>query len=111
MDHLHLHTVLFLTKLVIYTFKKITPHFKTVCGFEVRKLCIMDKQQIKDKIIINGVQNLKEFGYKNVNTENILTDEVYSIMFLKMLEDNLGSSKLVDKVINELITSINKIKL
>ena len=66
------------------------------------------EEEIKSKLIIAGVKNLIEFGYPNVTAENILTDEVYKLAFKSMLNDNLGYNKLVDKVINDLKSQINK---
>ena len=66
----------------------------------------MKKEEIKNHLLKAGVKNLKEFGYPNVNTENILTDEVYSKMFESMLHDNKGHSANVDEVIGELLKEI-----
>lgn len=66
----------------------------------------MKKEDIKNHLLNAGVKNLKEFGYPNVNTENILTDEVYSKMFESMLRDNKGHSTNVDEVIEELLKEI-----
>ncbi len=41
----------------------------------------------RESLIAAGVRNLKEFGYPSVNTENILTDMVFSKFFASMLED------------------------
>ena len=60
----------------------------------------------RDKIIEAGVQNLKEFGYPFVDSENILTDEVYSAFFKSVLKENLGDLRLDQDVLNELIESI-----
>jgi len=62
---------------------------------------------VTDKLIAAGIKNLKDFGYPEVNKDNILTDEIYSQFFLSMLRDNLGYSKDVDEAINELINKIN----
>jgi hypothetical protein len=59
---------------------------------------------MRDKLIAAGVRNLKEYGYPDVNAENILTDLIYRGFFLSMLEDNLG--KGVDDAIKPLITEI-----
>ena len=65
----------------------------------------MEHEQIKQKLITNGVKNLIAFGYENANEDNILTDEVYSLFFVKMLKDNLGSDNKIDDAINELISN------
>ena len=64
---------------------------------------------MKNKIIQRGIAALKEFGYPDVNEENILTDEVYSLFFKRMLEDT--KDMLVDEgkdvsVIDELLNEI-----
>jgi hypothetical protein len=69
----------------------------------------MDIKEIKEKIILNGVRNLKEFGYPNVDEKNILTDVVYSDFFKSMLEENKTSGNLtIDLAITELLTEITK---
>lgn len=60
---------------------------------------------IRAKLIAAGVKNLKEFGYPNVDTSNILTDEIYKRFFISMLKDNLGQG--VDKQINELLSELD----
>lgn len=59
---------------------------------------------MEQKIIEQGVKNLKEYGYSDVNSKNILTDNIFSAFFLSMLEDNLGKGQ--DEVINKLINQI-----
>lgn len=64
--------------------------------------------EIKKLLIRNGVNNLKYFGYKDVNEENIFSDFMYRDFFKRMLEDNLGHREDVDKVINELLNKIQE---
>lgn len=64
---------------------------------------------MKDKLISNGIKNLKEFGYPEVTADNILTDIIYSGFFKSMLKDNLGHSAQIDKAINELLEEIKKV--
>lgn len=46
-----------------------------------------------ETMLINaGIRNLKEFGYPDVNKDNILTDYVYSQFFLSMLKETLENS-------------------
>lgn len=66
----------------------------------------MEKHEIKEGILQQGVRNLKEFGYPEVTTENILTDIVYSQFFESMLEDNKGKNIIADTVIDELLSEI-----
>jgi hypothetical protein len=68
----------------------------------------MTKEDIKKKLLKAGVKNLKEFGYPNVNEENILTDIVYGGFFKSMLEENKGYTPKVDEVIEELLKQVNK---
>lgn len=60
----------------------------------------------QQKLIEAGVRNLKEFGYPDCNTENILTDAIYSRFFEKMLEENLGHG--VDNEIKFLLAKIKE---
>lgn len=66
----------------------------------------MTNEKIKQKMLNAGVNNLKEFGYPEVNTENILTDMVYSAFFKSMLLENKGHGKQIDEVIDELLNSL-----
>jgi hypothetical protein len=59
----------------------------------------MNNQELRDKLINNGVKNLQEFGYPYVNKNNILTDDVYKMFFKSILESNLGHKKQIDVVI------------
>ena len=69
----------------------------------------MTKEEIKTKLIEAGIKNLYQFGYEQVNKENILTDDVYSQFFRSMLNDNLGKAgKVVDAVINELLETVKR---
>lgn len=64
---------------------------------------------IRTKLLEAGVKNLREFGYPNVTTDNILTEYIYAKFFEKMLEDNLGKSNTaVDAVISELMDEVKK---
>ena len=65
-------------------------------------------QVIREKLIEAGVKNLKEFGYPSVDSKNILTDVVYSAFFIRMLKDNLGVNKDIDKEINILLKEIKE---
>jgi len=58
----------------------------------------------REMLLSAGVRNLKEFGYPDVSTTNILTDEIYSRFFAKMLEENRGRG--VDLTITELLSEI-----
>ena len=63
---------------------------------------------IRKSLIQSGVNNLKEFGYEHVTTDNILTDTVYKMFFKKMLQDNLGQLESVDEVINHMMEQVYK---
>lgn len=66
----------------------------------------MTNEQIKQHLLKAGVKNLKEYGYPEVDTKNIITDIIYSGFFKSMLEDNKGNGKQVDEVIDELLLSL-----
>lgn len=65
-----------------------------------------DSDFIRRKLIEAGVKNLKEFGYPNVDTKNILTDYIYRKFFESMLEDNKGQG--VDAEIDALLVEVRK---
>jgi hypothetical protein len=66
----------------------------------------MTNTEIREHLLLAGVENMKEFGYPKVTIENILTDEVYKIFFKSMLKENLGYRKQIDEVINQLLSEI-----
>lgn len=68
----------------------------------------MTVQEIKQSLINAGIKNLKEFGYPDVNAENIINDEVYSKFFLSMLKENLGYGVKINTAIKELINQIEE---
>ncbi|MGC9207425.1 MAG: hypothetical protein ACP5EO_10310 [Acidithiobacillus sp.] len=72
----------------------------------LKKVKIM---KVREKLIRAGVRNLKEFGYSNVNPDNILTDTVFAAFFKSMLEDNLGNGDEADRIIHGLIAEIDKV--
>lgn len=58
---------------------------------------------MRNKLIANGVKNLKEYGYPDCNKDNILTDEIYKGFFVSMLKDNKGVQQNLDKTIDGLL--------
>jgi hypothetical protein len=64
-------------------------------------------QTAKTLIIQKGVSNLKEFGYENVDINNIFTDAIYSQMFKRILENNKGEDNRIDTIIDEIILDIS----
>ena len=62
--------------------------------------------QIREKLLIAGVNNLKEFGYPDVTIETILTDKIYKEFFKSMLNDTLGNGKEIDEVIIQFLSDI-----
>lgn len=66
----------------------------------------MTNKQIREHLLKAGVKNLKDFGYSEVTTETILTDEVYKEFFKSMLEENLGNGKQIDEVINQFLLEV-----
>ena len=66
----------------------------------------MTNEQIREHLLKAGVKNLKEFGYLEVTTETILTDEVYKEFFKSMLEENKGNGKQVDEVIDQILSEV-----
>lgn len=59
---------------------------------------------MKEMLIQDGVARLKEFGYPDVNEENILTDRVYKAFFKKMLAGIRGIHPVSDEAINEILS-------
>lgn len=61
----------------------------------------------KENLIKQGVAKLKKFGFVNVNKTNIVTDEVYTLYFSKILREMLGIDSEADIAINKLLESMN----
>ena len=61
---------------------------------------------IREKLIANGVKNLKEFGYPDCNETNILTVSIFKAFFEDMLQENLGQNPQIDIEINKLLAEI-----
>lgn len=69
---------------------------------------MIDTKDTESKLITAGVRNLREWGYPKCDTNNIMTDPIYSQFFASMLEDNLGrSNKEIDVVIRSLLQKCN----
>jgi hypothetical protein len=68
----------------------------------------MTTDELRERLINNGIKNLKEFGYEQVNKDNILTDDVYSQFFRSMLNDSLGTIPSIDGVIKSLLTEVKR---
>ena len=62
----------------------------------------------RETIIDLCVKSLKEFGYENVNKENIFTDEIYKLFFKRQLQDaleqieDLRTKEIVNNLLNEI---------
>lgn len=52
-----------------------------------------DVLNLRNQLITAGVRNLKEFGYPEVNGDNIITDHIYSVFFRRMLEENRDANE------------------
>ena len=63
---------------------------------------------IRQKLIVKGVDNLKEFGYPNCNETNILTTPIFKALFESMLLENLGQDPQIDTEIHKLWAEIKK---
>ncbi len=66
----------------------------------------MTKPLVKKQLIKAAIKNINEFGFQEVDSENILTDIIYAGLFKSMLKDNLGNGSLIDECINELLDEI-----
>lgn len=61
---------------------------------------------LKENLIKQGVEKLKKFGFVNVNKNNIINDEVYSLYFSKMLQGMIGRYRELDDAIRQLQESM-----
>ena len=59
---------------------------------------------MREKLIANGVENLKEFGYPDCNETNILTVSIFKAFFENMLQENLGQNPQIDTEIHKLLS-------
>jgi len=60
----------------------------------------------REKLIQAGVRNLVEYGYPHCDSENILTDMIYSRFFESMLRENKGHGREIDDAIDGLVKEI-----
>lgn len=65
------------------------------------------EESIKERLIRQVVNRLRNFGFVHVTKENITTDEVYSLYFSKILNDMLGENKKTDLVVKQLLNAMN----
>jgi hypothetical protein len=63
-----------------------------------------------NKLKLQAVQSLKRFGFVNVTTDNITSDEVYRFFFGRFLKSRKGASSVLDTKIEELLKAIAKAK-
>lgn len=56
----------------------------------------------RERMIKNGVANLKQFGYPDVTPENIISEKLFAKFFMSMLDDNEGRAPHLDEVIDGL---------
>ncbi len=66
-----------------------------------------ERSSIGFELIKQAVNRLKRLGFRNVNENNITTDEVYSFYFFKMLKEMLGESQEKDEAIQQLLEMVN----
>lgn len=52
--------------------------------------------EMRANLIAHGLENLHSFGYEHATADNILTDEIYSVMFARMLRENFGKGADVE---------------
>lgn len=62
----------------------------------------------KERLIDIGIEKLKNFGFINVNKNNVFDDEVYKYHFKKFISIMLGQNENLDIAIKELFSSIDK---
>lgn len=70
------------------------------------------EETVRKNLLLSGVNFLNSFGYHNANQKNILTDEVYSSFFKKLLgewKDDRSSVPLqFVYILDNLIETINE---
>lgn len=63
--------------------------------------------EIRTRLILAGVKNLRDFGYPKADPKNILTDLIYKPFFVSMLKENLGKANpVVDDIIKALLKEL-----
>jgi hypothetical protein len=67
---------------------------------------------VRNKLLIRGARNLREFGYSTANVGNVTTDYVFAQFFKAMLKEAKGLADAVtDLVIDDLIKQCDAAKL
>lgn len=62
----------------------------------------------REKLVDIGIEKLKNFGFINVNKNNVFVDEVYKYHFKKFMSIMLGQNENLDIAIKELFSNIDK---
>lgn len=64
----------------------------------------MENNKIRQVLINNGIKNLNEFGYPDVNEHNLLTDLIYASFFQSMLKQSreIATSKSMNDIVSEI---------
>ncbi len=63
----------------------------------------------KKNIIQQAVNRLKNLGFVNVTSANIMQDEVYLYYFLKMLREDLSNELVPNFIVKELLNEIDSL--
>lgn len=63
---------------------------------------------IKETLLKSGVKALKDYGYPDVDTDNIITDLIYSAFFKEMLIGTKGKRSDIDKEVDNLLKEIKE---
>lgn len=69
-------------------------------------LPVLQSDRIREKLIKDGVKDLRKWIFPHVNEKNIFTDLTYSYYFEIFLKRNKGLNKDIDAVINKLLFDV-----
>jgi hypothetical protein len=59
-----------------------------------------------EQLLERGVEKLKNFGFINVNKQNLLSDEVYCFFFMRFLNSLKGENSEADLQIDKFLNHI-----
>jgi hypothetical protein len=69
---------------------------------------IENNAALKTKLVKEGVKKLRVLGFRYVNEENILSDEVYKIYFGRILESLPGNEAEETDIVKEILQQIKQ---
>lgn len=76
--------------------------------FWIKKHKKEEHSLMEGQFIKKGISRIKNLGFASITKDNLFEDEVYKALFEQFLRSQLGHSDIVDDVVLNLLSKINK---